>query len=237
MDIQKETYDILGERVLRTFDSKSYVDWAMKLLTIGHEVESLAILAGMDNDTTEDREKYFWSAVKELNININKKEFELIENYAICLARQVVNNQMSARKGLSIMMEIVRRSDYSNKYMQFYDVDEDVAYLDNEGTTIFDSGLKKENVDEYLKREFQLLIDTQELIFDKSLYDKAYCSSCGQINSPKLKIKYQLTRPYSYQAMACSNCGNSDLYDYRTQKGREKIIDERRKTAPNTVFK
>lgn len=223
MDIKKETYNILGNRVLRTFDSKSYVDWAMKLLTNGYETESLVILAGMDSDITEDKEKYFWSAVKELNIDIDKNEFELIDNYAISLARQVVNNQIDPRKGLSIMMEIIRRTDYSNKYMQFYDLDEDVAYLFYEGSTIFNSDLRKENVDEFVKQEFQLLLDSQELIWDKSFSGKAYCNSCEKVISPKLKTKYQ------YHMLTCPECGNAELYDNRTQKGRKKIIEEQRK--------
>ncbi len=63
MNVKEETYKLLAQRLLTYFDSKKFVDWAMILLQNGYESESLIILAGLDNDTTEVREKYFWQTI------------------------------------------------------------------------------------------------------------------------------------------------------------------------------
>ena len=235
MDITQETYKLLGQRLLGTFDSKEYVDWAVKLLSSGQETESLVILAGMDNDSTEDREKYFWKAVSELKIDANKTDYELIDNYALKLADQVINKQVTPRVGLSTMLEIVRRTDYDQKYIQFYEIDEDIDYVFYSGTPLFNQGLTKDNIDDYIIKEFKLLIELSKINFDNSIYDKAFCNSCGQVVKPFLKTKYQLKRPFSYLLPTCPNCKSMDLNDFRTQIGREKIIRDKQ-TAPNSSY-
>ena len=57
------TLEILAERALTQFDSKKLVDWAVKVLELGYESENLFVLAGLDNDPTEERENYFWKSI------------------------------------------------------------------------------------------------------------------------------------------------------------------------------
>ena len=70
MNIQDETYKILGQRLLDEFDSIKMVEWAVDAIKMGYDSESLIILAGLDFESTEERENYFWKSVKELNLNI-----------------------------------------------------------------------------------------------------------------------------------------------------------------------
>tara|TARA_R110002049_G_scaffold207188_1_gene377668 strand:- start:50025 stop:50204 length:180 start_codon:yes stop_codon:yes gene_type:complete len=57
--------------------------------------------------------------------------------------------------GLTIMQDIVRSTDYSKKYVQFYEIDEDLDYLKYDNHTIFNSGLTLKNVDSFILREFE----------------------------------------------------------------------------------
>jgi hypothetical protein len=66
MTLQELTLNILAERALTQFDSKKLVDWSVQVLELGFENKNLYILAGLDFDSTEEREKYFWESLKDL---------------------------------------------------------------------------------------------------------------------------------------------------------------------------
>ena len=155
IDIKEVTYQLLVEKNLTYLDSQRYVDWAVTLLENGYESESLVILAGLDFHETEEIEKYFWKSVEELNIEIEKIDFEDIENYAIFVAKQVVEERISPEVGFNRMLDIVRATDYSPEYMQFYYLDEDLDYLKYSETAMFNRGLTLGNKDEYIKKEFK----------------------------------------------------------------------------------
>jgi hypothetical protein len=152
MNVKEETYKLLAQRLLTYFDSKKFVDWAMILLQNGNESESLIILAGLDYDTTEVREKYFWQSISELQLEINATDFELIENYAIYVAKSVIDNQLNPHSGLAVMQDIVRESDYSKRYIQFFELDEDIDCLKYDNRTIFNPGLTLENKESFIKK-------------------------------------------------------------------------------------
>ncbi|MDL2330466.1 hypothetical protein LJC62_00395 [Odoribacter sp. OttesenSCG-928-A06] len=152
INIQEFTYQLLAEKTLTYFDSQKYVDWAVVLLENGHESESLIILAGLDSYETEEKEKYFWKSVEELNIKIEKNDFELIDHYADFVAKQVIEGKISPIIGLNRMLDIVQASGYSSEYMQFYELDEDLDRLNYSENTIFNIGLAIENKEEYIRK-------------------------------------------------------------------------------------
>jgi len=160
MNITEETDKIMSHRLLGFFDSKEYVDWAVRLLISGYESESLLILAGMDNDSTEERERYFNQAIEELQINTTKSRYELINNYGVqYLAELVVNGEINPRVGLSAMFEIIKDTGYNRKYDSFLHIGHDIGFLLSGAEPLFSQGLTKENINEYITRQFQLLID------------------------------------------------------------------------------
>ena len=225
MHIQEETYKILGQRLLSSFDSKELVDWAVWLLENGHESESSIILAGLDSNSTEERERYFWQSISELKIDIVKTEVELIEYYAECIAEEVCKGNMKAANGLMIMQDVVSWTNYDSKYLQFFELAEDIDYLKNYGGIIYNSGLNKENIDHFIQEEFELFLEIKRLNIDEEIRQKSICNDCGQISKPGLTTKYQLKKPHKYQAWICSNCGSEKVYHFSTHKGKRKIID------------
>ena len=235
MDVYEETYKLLAQRHFSYFDSIKLVDWAVMMLENGYDSVSLIILAGLDKDSTEEREKYFWKTIEELSIEVNKADFELIDNYAIYIAESVVNNKISPKDGLSIMQNIVRSTDYSHKYIQFYDLDEDLDYLKYNNSTIFNIGLSLENADSFIVKEFDLFLETEKLEVDDRIRDSAFCKKCGMIERPKLKTKRNWIGNAKYQYWACGLCESEDILHFKSQQGKE-IILKKIKTQPNTRY-
>jgi len=60
----KETEIIIAEKLFPNFNNIKYVDWAITLMEKGYENENLYILAGLDNDDIEKREKYFSNRIR-----------------------------------------------------------------------------------------------------------------------------------------------------------------------------
>ncbi|MFC6267829.1 hypothetical protein [Frigoriflavimonas asaccharolytica] len=231
--VQEETNKILAQRVLSHFDSKKLIDWAIMLMGKGFDSESLIILAGLNSDTTEEREQYFWQTIDELGLDINRTDFELIENYAIYVAESVVNKKIAPKDGLTIMQDIVRSTDYSKRYVQFYEIDEDLDYLKYDNHTIFNSGLTLKNADKYITREFELFLETEKYKIDDKTRELAYCKSCDKIEKPKLKNIRNWFGKVKYQTWVCGLCESKSILHFSSQKGKEIIL--KRKTQPNNV--
>lgn len=225
MNIQEETYIILGQRLLSGFDSKMLVDWAVRLLVSGHESESLIILAGLDSESTEEREKYFWNSIAELDIKITLTDSELVEYFVQRVADDVVKGNRKTSSGLDIMRDVLAWSGYDSKYLQFLELEEDVDYLENYGSIIFNSGLNKRNKEQFIKDEFDLFLEIQRLKIDEETKQNAICKRCDTIAKPILKTKYQFKRPNKYQIWICGNCGSERIEHFSTQTGKRKIID------------
>ena len=225
MEVQAITYRILAEKLLTHFDSQKYVDWAVALLENGFESESLVILAGLDSYSTEEKEKYFWESIGELGIRIEKNDSELIDYYAYFIANQVIDNKITPMLGLSRMLDVVRATDYSSKYIQFDLLDEDIDYLNYSQTTIYNTGLTFDNKEEFVKEEFQFFLQMNQLKIDDSLRNKSYCLSCNKFVEPLLKTKYQLKKPHKYQVWVCSNCSSIKLENSNNHKTKRRIIE------------
>ena len=224
MDASKLTYKILGQKLLSWYDSKVLVDWAVTLMQNGFDSESLVILAGLDNSDTEEREKYFWQSVNELNINVAKKEIDLISFYVDNLVDEVLSENIPPKFALRQMCEIAKKTDYSPKYMDFYLLDDEIDSIEYSGNAIFTNGLNKNNIDEFILNEFKLF--KKVLNGDYSdYYNKAICNDCEQIMTPKLVTKYQFKSPFSYQAYVCEYCKSQNIDTFSSQVGKEKIIN------------
>jgi RNase P subunit RPR2 len=225
LDIQEETYNILGQRILPVFDSKVLVNWAVRLLENGYESESSIILAGLDRDSTDEREKYFWKSIAELDIQITKTDSELVDYFVKNVAEEVVKGTKKPSYGLNKMRNVLAWSGYDSKYLQFFELEEDVDYLENYGGVIFTSGLRLDNKDQFVKDEFELFLEIERLEIDIETREKSICNKCGAISKPILKNKYQLKKPHKYQTFVCGHCASEKIEHFSTQNGKRRIID------------
>jgi len=216
MDIQKETYRLLAQKLLTNFDNRKFVNWAVMLLENGYETENIKILAGLDKSPSQEIEKYFEMSLKDLKFKGEKSANELIEIYAEHIINDVLIGAMNPSLGLSKMLDIVIATDYNSKYLQFFQLDEDIDYLG------LDNNDKKER---YIKKEFELFIESEKLQIDDETKRKAICNVCGMISLPTLKTKYKLRRPFKYQTWVCGQCRSDKIEHYSSLTGKSRIIE------------
>ncbi|MGK6351602.1 hypothetical protein [Parapedobacter sp. DT-150] len=226
MTVEELTLEILGERAFSQFDSKNLVDWAVNVMALGYESENLVILAGLDFDTTEIREKYFRKSIEDLKIDTNKRDEEILEKYALITAEKAVAGEISINHAFGRMRNIVSASGYDARYIAFYEIDEDLDCLRYNDSVLFNSELTLENQKEYILEELKLFYKMESLGIPVDERRKWYCKRCKKLTSPTLKTKYQLKQPFKYQTWCCGICGSEKHIIGGIHTVKRKIIQE-----------
>ena len=224
MKLEELTLEVLAERALSQSDSKLFVDWAVQVLKLGYESENLFVLAGLDFDSTEEREEYFWKCVDDLNLNIEKTEDELLEHYALIIANKAIRKEISMEYAFREMLKVTRESGFNYKYIAFYEIDEDLDYLTYDNAVIFNPGLTLENLDDFVLEELKIFVQMEALKISKEDLDKCFCETCKNLNTPITKNKYQLKKPFKYVVWACGICGSEKLIDTSNYEVKRMII-------------
>lgn len=219
------TYELLGKKIIHNVDSKSLVSWAVDILKLGFESENLFILAGLDNDDTEIREKYFIDSIKDLHINLNKTDDELIDIYAEKIATKVLNGEIDIDDGFKEMCVIASATSYDEKYLNFYMIEEDLDYLKYTNNVLYLGDLSLENSEKYILEEFQIFQKMRNLNIPKFETEKYYCEHCDSLVKSKTKSKFRLIKPFKYEVLFCENCGFENLKYPQEQKTRKKLIE------------
>ena len=229
MTLQELTLYILAERTLTQFDSKKLVDWAVQVLELGYESENLFILAGLDFDSTEEREKHFWESLKDLKIDVEKDEKKLIENYALTIAKKVLKKEIEVDFAFKQMLQIVSTSGYDQRYIAFYEIDEDLDYLQYNNSVIFNTGLNFRNSKEFILEEFEIFLEMETLNIPNEDRKKCFCEKCKNLNIPITKTKYQFKKPFKYLAWTCGICGSEKLKYNNNHEVKRMIIENYKK--------
>ena len=208
MTKEELTHVILGKQLICDFDSKDFVDWAVTIMQQGYESDNLFILAGLDYERTEVREKYFYDSIRDLKIDINKTNQELIEIYAKSVAEKAVNNEIDIEYAFQKMCTIACETDYDRRYIGFYIIEEDLEYANR---TCFTTDLTLDDYKEYIKNEFQIFLEMFEVSIPDTEKDKCYCTDCESLIRIKAEVRYQLKQPFKYETNVCENCGSENL--------------------------
>lgn len=236
--ITEQTNYLLVENLYSQMNPQKFIEWAVNLLLNGFESENLLILAGLDNYPKEEIEEYFWKSVDDLGLKLKKLDFELLENFALYIANGVVTNKITPAIGLKIMNNIVRASEYSSKYIQFYNLNEDIDYLNYDNKTLFNSFDKNDNLDEIIIEEFRLFLKAEKMNLSDEYRNFVFCNSCQTISKPILKPKKNWLNKTKYNYWVCAKCKSKDLKHFHNQNGKRIILNEiNKKTQPNNGYK
>jgi hypothetical protein len=211
MTLAELTLEVLGEKLLTQFDSKKLVEWAVNALKLGYESENLFVLAGLDDEATEEREKYFWKSVQDLDIEVARTEGELIYCYALIIARKAIKKEIDIDYAFSRMLKIVYASDFDCRYLPFFNINEDLDYIKYDSSIWITSGLTAENSKEFILEEFKIFVEMERLMIPCRERDKCYCERCKRLNMPLTKTKYQLRKPFKYLVWSCGFCRSDKL--------------------------
>lgn len=162
LSLEKITTYIFAERMYTTFDSKKLVNWAIDVLNLGHSSENLYILAGLDNEFSYVREEYFLKSLYDLKLDINLSDDELLDVYALLIAENAVNEKLDLEIAFSKILNVLRISEYDEKYMEFYKISEDLDYLAYENEPIYNTSLNLNNYKEFIHKEFKSFIEKRQ---------------------------------------------------------------------------
>ncbi len=225
MTITELTYYTIADRIIGKSDSKIYVDWAIDMISKGHESENILILAGLDHSDSEERENYLRECLHDLKIDYPADKKYLFNFYSINLSKKVIKGDITPQTGLTKMNELFFESDYANYLSAFQDLQEDIDYLKHSGQTIFNSGLKLKNIDKYIINEFQLFLDS--LKFEgKDFSNKVICKKCDSVVEPEMKKKWSILELKRQNFYCCPKCSSKDLSGWSSQTGKKLIIDK-----------
>ncbi|WP_367331772.1 hypothetical protein [Sphingobacterium multivorum] len=226
MTLEELTLEIYGERALTYFDSKHLVVWTVNVLSLGYESDNLYILAGLDNAFTEERESYFWKSIADLKLDIEKSEEDLMENYALTIAKKAITKEVGIDYAFSQMRKIVSASGYNYRYIAFYEIDEDLDYLKYDNSTLYNKGLTLENSKEFILEEMKIFVEMENLNIPREQREKCYCETCKNLNDPITKNKFQLKKPFKYTVLACGICGSDKLKHNSNHDVKWRIIEQ-----------
>ncbi|UIR57321.1 hypothetical protein LZQ00_05765 [Sphingobacterium sp. SRCM116780] len=226
MKLEELTLEVLAERTLSQSDSKIFVDWAVQVLKLGYESENLFVLAGLDFDSTEEREEYFWKCAHDLNLNIEKTEEELLDQYALIIANKAIRKEISMEYAFCEMFKVTMESGYNYRYIAFYEINEDLDRLTYDDVVLFNPGLTLENANDFILEEFKIFVQMEDLKISKEDRDKCFCETCKNLNIPITKNKYQLKKPFKYVVWACGICGSEKLNYTNNHEVKRMIITD-----------
>ena len=219
-EIKERTYELLGWRFFTYFDSKMYVDWAVSLMEVGVESENLSILAGLDYSDTEERERYFKKTLEDLNIEIPVRDTSLAEKFMVNLSKMVLDGKIAPQLALQHARDISIITEYKiGGWVQFIYLDEDLDYLKHDGHTLFSNNMKKGCDDEYIKKEFEIWLESHNLGL-QNITDLMYCTDCGAVMPPVIKKGYKPSLLYN----CCGRCKSRNVLSGYGQDVRIKIV-------------
>jgi RNase P subunit RPR2 len=164
-----------------------------------------------------------------LNIEIEKDEEKLIENYALTIVKKAINGEIEVEFAFKQMLKIVSASGYDPKYIVFYEIDEDLDYLKYDNSFIFNYGLTLENSKEFILEEFKIFDEMETLKIPIEEHKKCYCEKCKNLNIPITKNKYQLKKPFKYLIWSCGVCGSEKLKFNNNHEVKRMIIERFKK--------
>ena len=106
-------------RYLGNLAQDAIVDWALAELEVGHDSESLRILAGMrDHPYPTEVELYFFRTLKELAIEPPDKG-QALNSYCRFIAEQILNGSMTPKNGCNELDWIYRCLDYPGELQEW----------------------------------------------------------------------------------------------------------------------
>ena len=113
------TYKVVANTVDPSFNSDECVDWAIEMLELGHETESLLILAGLSKPTNHfEMTDYLRRALKELGLE-EKTGDEGIFSHSKYYIHKIANGE-NVKQNLKNIRLFCETKEYEKSIFNFY---------------------------------------------------------------------------------------------------------------------
>lgn len=210
--------DLIGE------DVSGYIDFALYLLDNKVESENIFILAGLSESEKGDARKYFDCVLLELDIKI---DMDKIEYFYVCyLNEKILEGKRDAHSALAELEQLYIFNGKEICY-DFYLIYNLLDYVDMDERYNMEHVTSK-NMDEYIKKTFELFIDMYGIKLPEDFYEQAYCRLCGKRSVPCATSKKTLFGKNKFNCI-CPNCKRSNLYKWShcsANSGKELYLKE-----------
>ena len=142
--------------------SKDWKWWALEMMEKGMETPGIVQLAGEDlNLNFLEFSSLVLNIFKELEIDL--ADDDVYYQYALSIAHQVVNGEISSEKGFEILTSAAIDTGYHDAFMNFFYIKDDADLIRDGYSAFFCYGsMRKDNIEEWMFHYFEKLIKINE---------------------------------------------------------------------------
>ena len=146
---------MLYQYIRHTSISKEWKYWAFELLEKGIETPGIIQLAGEDLEMSPTEfAELLETLFKELDLEISQEIAYC--SYVMSIAEEVIRGERTARSGFEDLGRAASDNDYQEPFYDFYIWEDCIDEADS--LTIKGSGLRKDNVEEWMHQFFEKLV-------------------------------------------------------------------------------
>ena len=138
--------------------SKEWKSWAWEMMENGMETPGIIQLAGENlNMNPFEFASLVSNIINELEIEITNDD--VYYQYALFIAHQVINSELTAEKGFEVLAQAATETDYHDAFVKFYYLEDDADLLRNNLPGCYgDGNMRKDNIEEWMHLYFEKLI-------------------------------------------------------------------------------
>ncbi len=142
--------------------SKDWKCWALEMLENGMETPGIVQFAGEDlNMNIFEFNSLVCTISQELGIDLSNDD--AYYQYALGIAHQVVNGEISSEKGFKILYQAAIDTNYHEAFRNVYYLEDDAELLRDGFYCMYgDGSMRKENIEEWMYQYFEKLIKINE---------------------------------------------------------------------------
>ncbi len=233
---------LVVKRVLGTVQPQDFSNWAENLLLQGCDSKNVAILAILGLERFPDSyevEHYFEKCIDELGLVLPEDRVVIAEyapEYANELASNISSGLLKPREGLELLKNFGMATDYDKALYRIWDeLAEDVYTLENCDYYLWNTGLLKDNIDEFIIQVAKQFIQLGKTELPDDFFELCACDDCGYIGKAHLKrmdlpwLPEKLFRLIYRKRPAfkwiCAHCTQSHLKNMFDYEGRKQYLE------------
>ncbi len=231
------TRSLLGRRALRDDHLEDYPVWATDQLVDGRDSYSLRILASLTPPfDREEVDRLFRKTAEELHVRLPSAS-GAIRDYALELFEDFESGSLSPERLIQEMAQISYIESNDPLYVVWIRLEDEQLVLGSDGAGWAYPGLKRETLDNAVRREIAIFRSMSAITFPGDFLRKGYCRQCGQFDEPGYRPKNPMSdliarlfgriRPVAYPY--CLHCGGDNFLPMYSPEGRERLAAEHRK--------
>ena len=156
------TSKVLFDYKLQRGISKDWKWWALEMMEKGTETPGIIQLAGEDlNMHFLEFNSLVCTIFQELGIDLSNDD--AYYQYALGIANQVVNGEISSEKGFKILYQAAIDTNYHEAFRNVYYLEDDAELLRDGFYCMYgDGSMRKENIEWWMYQYFEKLIKINE---------------------------------------------------------------------------